>query len=152
MSSLNKVMLIGNLGRDPEIRSTQDGKRVANLSIATSDRWRDKHSGEQRERTEWHRVVVFNQHLVDIVERYVHKGSKIYLEGKLQTRKWTDNAGVEKYTTEIVLTDFEGQVKMLSGRQSNDNGGEDRSQGSGDPSTQCRPVGGHSDLDDDIPF
>ena len=112
--SLNRVMLIGNLGRDPEIRSTNDGRRIANLSIATSDTWRDKNSGERKERTEWHRIVIFNEHLVEVVEKYVHKGDKIYVEGALQTRKWTDNSNVERYSTEVVLQNFKGELTMLS--------------------------------------
>ncbi len=114
--SVNKVILVGNLGRDPEIRSTQDGTRVANLSLATSESWRDKSSGERRERTEWHRVVVFNDRLVDVCERFLKKGSKIYIEGALQTRKWTDQSGAEKYTTEVVLQKFRGELTMLDGR------------------------------------
>jgi single-strand DNA-binding protein len=114
--SVNKVILIGNLGRDPEIRTTQDGTKVANLSIATSENWRDKNSGERREKTEWHRVVVFNDRLVDVIEKYVKKGSKVYLEGALQTRKWTDQSGAEKYTTEIVLQRYRGELTMLDGR------------------------------------
>ena len=114
--SVNKVILVGNLGRDPEIRSTQDGTRVANLSLATSESWRDKSSGERRERTEWHRVVVFNDRLVDVCERFLKKGSKIYIEGALQTRKWTDQSGQEKYTTEVVLQKFRGELTMLDGR------------------------------------
>ena len=116
MSSLNKVALIGNLGRDPEIRTTQDGTKVVNLSLATSEHWKDKGSGERREKTEWHRVVVFNERLVDVVEKYLKKGAKIYLEGALQTRKWTDQAGTEKYTTEIVLQKYRGEIVMLDGK------------------------------------
>src|SRR5665213_3182439 len=108
--SINKVILVGNLGRDPEIRSTNDGTRIANLALATSESWRDRNSGERKERTEWHRVVIFNERLVEIVEKYVRKGSKLYIEGALQTRKWTDNAGVEKYSTEIVLQRFRAPV------------------------------------------
>lgn len=114
--SLNKVLLIGNLGRDPEVRSTQDGTRVCNLSIATSESWKDKNSGERRERTEWHRIVIFNDKLVDVAERFLKKGSKVYLEGALQTRKWTDKDGQEKYTTEIVLQKFRGELTMLDGK------------------------------------
>ncbi len=114
--SVNKVILIGNLGRDPEIRSTQSGTKIANLSVATSENWRDRASGERKERTEWHRVVVFNERLVDIVEKYLKKGAKVYLEGALQTRKWTDNSGQEKYTTEIVLQNYRGELTMLDGR------------------------------------
>ena len=113
--SVNKVILVGNLGRDPEIRSTQDGTRVANMSIATSESWRDKATGERKERTEWHRVVIFNERLVDIVEKYLKKGSKVYIEGALQTRKWTDNTGAEKYSTEVVLQKFRGELTMLDG-------------------------------------
>ena len=107
--SVNKVILVGNLGRDPEIRSMQDGGRVANLSLATSETWRDKTSGERRERTEWHRVVIFNEHLLGVAEKYLHKGSKVYLEGQLQTRKWTDQQGQERYSTEVVLQRFRGE-------------------------------------------
>ena len=114
--SVNKVILVGNLGRDPEIRSTQDGTRIANLSLATSESWRDKNSGERKERTEWHRVVIFNENLVKVAEQYLKKGSKIYIEGALQTRKWTDQAGVEKYSTEVVLQRFRGELTMLDGR------------------------------------
>src|ERR1700692_602751 len=121
--SVNKVILVGNLGRDPEIRSTQDGTKVANLSLATSESWRDKNTGERKERTEWHRVVIFNERLVDVVEKYVKKGSKLYIEGALQTRKWTDNAGTEKYTTEVVLQRFRGELTMLDGRGGGGGGG-----------------------------
>ena len=112
--SVNKVILVGNLGRDPEIRSTNDGTRIANLNLATSESWRDRTSGERRERTEWHRVVIFNERLVEIAEKYLRKGSKLYVEGALQTRKWTDNAGVEKYSTEVVLQKFRGELTMLT--------------------------------------
>src|SRR6266850_7935829 len=111
--SVNKVILVGNLGRDPEIRSTNDGIRIANLNLATSESWRDRNSGERKERTEWHRVVIFNERLVEIAEKYLRKGSKIYVEGALQTRKWTDQQGQEKYTTEIVLQRFRGELTML---------------------------------------
>src|SRR5215469_15749507 len=114
--SVNKVILVGNLGRDPEIRSTQDGLRIANLSIATSESWRDKSSGERKEKTEWHRVAIFNEKLVDVVEKYLKKGAKIYVEGALQTRKWTDKDGQDRYTTEVVLGRFNGQLTMLDGR------------------------------------
>src|ERR1700681_157237 len=113
--SVNKVILVGNLGRDPEIRSTNDGTRIANLALATSESWRDRNSGERKERTEWHRVVIFNERLVEIAEKYLRKGSKIYVEGALETRKWTDTAGVEKYSTEIVLQRFRGELTMLDG-------------------------------------
>lgn len=114
--SLNRVMLIGNLGRDPEIRTTQDGTKVANLSIATSESWRDKNSGERKEKSEWHRVVVFNERLVEVAEKYLRKGAKVYLEGQLQTRKWTDQGGTEKYTTEVVLQKFRGEITLLGGK------------------------------------
>lgn len=158
--SVNKVILVGNLGRDPEIRSTQDGTRVANLSVATSESWRDKNSGERRERTEWHRVVIFNDRLVEVAERYLKKGSKIYIEGALQTRKWTDQSGQEKYTTEVVLQKFRGELTMLDGRggggagESEDAGGFPDSGSSGGAGRMGRaPAGaGGGDLDDDIPF
>ena len=161
--SVNKVILIGNLGRDPEFRSMQDGTRLANMSLATSETWRDKNSGERRERTEWHRVVVFNDHLVDVIEKYLRKGSKIYVEGQLQTRKWTDNQGQEKYSTEVVLQRYRGELTMLDGRQ--DGGGGDYSgssagggsgggdfSGSGSGGGSAPPQSGGGDLDDDIPF
>ncbi len=113
--SVNKVILVGNLGRDPEIRSTQDGMRIANLAVATSENWRDKMSGERKERTEWHRVVIFNERLAEVAEKYLKKGSKVYIEGALQTRKWTDNSGQERYTTEVVLQRFRGELTMLDG-------------------------------------
>jgi single-strand DNA-binding protein len=153
--SVNKVILIGNLGRDPEIRSTQDGTRIANLSLATSESWKDKTSGERKEKTEWHRVAIFNDRLVDIVEKYLHKGSKVYLEGQLQTRKWTDKEGQERYTTEVVLQRYRGELTMLDGR-----GGEGGGAGAGpsEPGNDGggerggRKSGGGAELDDDIPF
>ena len=161
--SVNKIILVGNLGRDPEIRSTQDGTRVANLSLATSESWRDKNSGERRERTEWHRVVVFNDRLVDVCEKYLKKGSKIYIEGALQTRKWTDQSGQEKYTTEVVLQKFRGELTMLDGRGGGAGDSDDAGGGFGDSSSGGSgggagrmgraPAGaGGGDLDDDIPF
>ena len=156
--SVNKVILIGNLGRDPEIRSLQDGSRVANLSVATSESWRDKASGERRERTEWHRVVIFNDRLVDVVERFLKKGAKVYVEGQLQTRKWTDQSGTEKYTTEVVLQRFRGELTMLDGRGGGGAGaGEEEggSYGGGGGSGGSREPargGGGGDLDDEIPF
>lgn len=117
--SVNKVILVGNVGKDPEIRRTQDGRPIANLSLATSETWRDKATGERKERTEWHRVVVFSEPLCKVIEQYVRKGSKLYVEGALQTRKWTDQSGVEKYSTEVVLQGFNGSLTMLDGgRQS----------------------------------
>ncbi|BBK38312.1 single-stranded DNA-binding protein [Allostella sp. ATCC 35155] len=121
--SVNKVILIGNLGRDPEVRSTQAGKKVVNLAIATSETWKDRNSGERQERTEWHRVVIFNERLAETAERYLRKGAKVYVEGQLQTRKWTDQSGVEKYTTEIVLQQFRGELTMLDGRSGGSGGG-----------------------------
>ncbi len=167
--SVNKVILVGNLGRDPEIRSTQDGVRIANLNLATSESWRDRVSGERKERTEWHRVVIFNERLVEIAEKYLRKGSKIYVEGALQTRKWTDNAGVEKYSTEVVLQRFRGELTMLDGaggaRGSQGGameGGYDEGDtgdfGSAPRAAAAAPMGGgrgraaNADLDDEIPF
>lgn len=161
--SVNKVILIGNLGRDPEIRSTQDGTRIANFSVATSESWRDKASGERKERTEWHRVVIFNDRLVDIVEKYLKKGAKVYLEGALQTRKWTDNSGQERYTTEVVLQRFRGELTMLDGRSG---GGGAGGYGEEAPAEDYAMAGGGGggaapraerrapvqELDDEIPF
>ncbi|MGC2854109.1 single-stranded DNA-binding protein [Novispirillum sp. DQ9] len=114
--SVNKVILIGNLGRDPEVRTTQNGQKICNLNIATSETWKDRQSGERRERTEWHRVVIFSPPLADIAERYLRKGSKVYIEGQLQTRKWTDQNGAERYSTEVVLQPFKGELTLLDGR------------------------------------
>lgn len=156
--SVNKVILIGNLGRDPEIRSTQDGTRVANLSVATSESWRDKNSGERREKTEWHRVVIFNDRIVDVAEKYLHKGSKIYLEGQLQTRKWTDQSGQEKYTTEVVLQRFRGELTMLDARPGGAEAGGGYSEPAHEAPSHGSPTGGGrapssaGDLDDEIPF
>ena len=154
--SVNKVILVGNLGRDPEVRSFQNGGRVANFSVATSERWRDRQTGEQRERTEWHRVAIFNENLVEIAEKYLRKGSQVYLEGELQTRKWTDQSGQERYTTEVALQRFRGQMMMLGGR--GDAGGfagessDDRSPSQGAAPGAPAPAGGTDDFDDDIPF
>ncbi len=162
--SVNKVILVGNLGRDPEIRSTQDGTRIANLSVATSETWRDRNSGERRERTEWHRVVIFNEKLSEVAEKYLRKGSKIYIEGQLQTRKWTDQSGQDRYTTEVVLQRFRGELTMLDGRQDGGGGGfgggdqGGYSGGGGDfgGGSSGGSSGGGSgpagDLDDEIPF
>jgi single-strand DNA-binding protein len=155
--SVNKVILIGNLGRDPEMRSTQDGLRIATLSVATSESWRDKASGERKERTEWHRVVIFNDKLVEIVEKYLKKGAKVYLEGALQTRKWTDNSGQERYTTEVVLQRYRGELTMLDGRSGGGGGfaqdppaEELAAAGAGGGRGERRaPV---QELDDEIPF
>ncbi len=147
--SVNKVILVGNLGRDPEIRTMQSGGKVCNLSIATSERWRDRGSGEQQERTEWHRVVIFDDRLVDVAERYLRKGAKVYLEGELQTRKWQDQSGQERYSTEVVLRKFRGQLTMLDSRA----GGGDGGPYGGDDRGPSGPSGPPpNDLDDDIPF
>ena len=159
--SVNKVILVGNLGRDPEIRNLQDGNKVANLSVATSESWRDKTTGERRDKTEWHRVVVFNERIIDVVEKYLKKGAKVYLEGALQTRKWTDQSGVEKYTTEVVLQRFRGELTMLDSRggggsSEGGGGGESGDEGGGySGGSSSRGGGGRApagDLDDDIPF
>lgn len=176
--SVNKVILVGNLGRDPEFTQTQDGRRFGRLSIATSERWRDRGSGERREQTEWHRVVIFNENLVDVAERFLRKGSKVYIEGQLQTRKWQDQSGNDRYSTEVVLGRFRGELTMLDGRQDGESGsgggggdygsavgggsdygggrgqrasgiGQQRSSsGGGRDETRAAPM----DLDDDIPF
>jgi single-strand DNA-binding protein len=167
--SVNKVILVGNLGRDPEIRSTGDGMRIANLALATSESWRDRNSGERKERTEWHRVVIFNERLVEVVEKYVKKGSKLYIEGALQTRKWTDNQGQERYSTEVVLQRFRGELTMLDGAGGARGGateggadyddsymGGDQQRYSGSSSAASSPARGRTpvsaDLDDEIPF
>jgi single-strand DNA-binding protein len=148
--SVNKVILVGNLGRDPEVRHTQDGTPIVNLALATSESWRDKNSGERRERTEWHRVVIFNERLGEFAQKYLRKGRKVYLEGQLQTRKWTDPQGVEKYTTEVVLQRFRGELTMLDSR-GGEGGGEDFGGASERPAAAS--TGGKlSDLDDEIPF
>ena len=154
-ASLNKVMLIGNLGKDPESRNTQSGSLIVNLTVATSETWKDRQSGEKKEKTEWHRVVIFNEHLGKIAEQYLRKGSKVYLEGQLQTRKWTDQNGQDKYTTEIVLTAYKGEIIMLS---SADRNGEGQSGGQRQNSNSGQRQGGgwdkpsDNDLDDEIPF
>jgi single-strand DNA-binding protein len=146
--SVNKVILIGNLGRDPEVRSTQDGMKIVQLSLATSESWKDRASGERRERTEWHRVVIFNERLAEVAEQYLRKGSKIYVEGQLQTRKWQDKEGQDRYTTEVVLGRFRGELTMLDGRGSE--GGGYGGGGGGEPVPAG--AGGPPDLDDEIPF
>lgn len=135
--SVNKVILVGNVGRDPEVRYAQNGNKVVNLSIATSESWKDKASGERKEKTEWHRVVCFNDRIGDVLEKYVRKGSKIYLEGSLQTRKWTGNDGAEKYTTEVVIDRFRGELVLLDGKKDN---AEPTEQRGGNP------------FDDDVPL
>lgn len=150
--SVNKVILVGNVGRDPEIRQSADGRKIVNLSIATSETWKDK-SGERQEKTEWHRVVIFNQGLADVAERYVKKGSKLYIEGALQTRKWTDNSGVEKYTTEVVLGNYRGEMTLLD----NKGGSSDGAFGGGfdapaaSSGWDSKPASAGS-FDDEIPF
>lgn len=159
--SVNKVILVGNLGNDPTVRATQDGKEIANLSIATSESWKDRNTGERKEKTEWHRVVIFNDNLVNIAKSYLKKGSKIYVEGQLQTRKWTDQSGQEKYSTEVVLQGFNGVLTMLDGKRDGESaggnygGGRSESYGSGNGN---RSSGGNGQgqpapvLDDEIPF
>lgn len=177
--SVNKVILVGNLGRDPEVRYTQGNQKIVHLSVATSERWRDRQSSEMKERTEWHRVVIFNENLADVAEKYLAKGRTVYLEGTLQTRKWTDNGGQERYTTEIVLSRFRGELVLLGGGRDDAGGGRDmgpplddyddmpRGSGGGGGSGRGGPParggggggGGRQpqkppvdDLDDDIPF
>ena len=159
--SVNKVILIGNLGRDPEIRSLGSGDRVASFSIATSETWRDRATGERREKTEWHRISIFNDHLVKVAENYLRKGSKVYIEGALQTRKYTDAAGVEKQATEIVLQKFRGELTMLDGRGDGEGGGGGGGRGQSDdggyaPAARPAPAGPRESfsaaLDDEIPF
>ena len=166
--SVNKVILVGNLGKDPEIRSTQDGTKIANFTMATSETWNDRASGERKEKTEWHRVVVFNDRIADVVEKYLKKGAKVYVEGALQTRKWTDQSGQEKYTTEVVISRFKGELTMLDTRAGGEggmsdggyqpreraparSGGGDRPVRGGTGPSWDAPKGG-GDLDDEIPF
>jgi len=161
--SVNKVILVGNLGADPEIRSLGSGDRVANLRIATSETWRDRTSGERKEKTEWHRVVIFNDNLVKVAEQYLRKGSTVYIEGAIQTRKWTDNTGAEKYSTEIVLQKFRGELTMLGGRgdgagasSGGGGGGDEYGGGYSGGGQRSQPSGPResfsADLDDEIPF
>ena len=161
--SVNKVTLVGNLGRDPEVRSMQDGGKIVQLSIATSESWKDKNSGERREKTEWHRVVIFNENLGRTAEQYLKKGSTVYIEGQLQTRKWTDQQGQEKYTTEVVLQRYRGELTMLGGRAdslpspgyndtNSDSGFNSTPQNEGSSNVVSRSISGIDDLDDEIPF
>jgi single-strand DNA-binding protein len=161
--SVNKVILVGNLGKDPEIRRTQDGRPIANLSVATSESWRDKATGERKEKTEWHRVVIFNEGLCKIAEQYLKKGAKVYLEGQLQTRKWQDKDGNDKYSTEVVLQGFNSALTMLDGRSGGASGGGDfgsdeggeigGGQGSRRQPAMASAAGGRrGDMDDEIPF
>lgn len=163
--SVNKVILVGNLGRDPEVRHSQDGMKIVNMSIATSESWKDRNSGESREKTEWHRVVIFDARIADVAEKYLRKGSKVYLEGALQTRKWTDQSGQDKYTTEVVLGRFKSTLTMLDSKSSGSSGYDSSSNynnnnnnsynntnsfgGSSDNTNQAPSV---PDLDDEIPF
>ena len=141
--SVNKVILVGNVGKDPEVRSTQNGGKIANLTLATSETWNDRASGERKEKTEWHKVSIFNDRIVDVVEKFVKKGSKIYVEGSLQTRKWTDQQGQERYTTEIVIGRFNGQLTMLDGR---------RDEASAPRAQQPASAAADTGLSDEIPF
>ncbi len=169
--SVNKVILVGNVGKDPEVRNAQDGTKIVNFSLATSETWNDRASGERKERTEWHRVVVFNDRIADVVEKYIRKGSKVYVEGALQTRKWTDQSGQEKYTTEVVIGKFRGELTMLDTKGGGDGGmaGEGGGYGRERPApartparagaaagggggAQWEPSRGGGDLDDEIPF
>jgi single-strand DNA-binding protein len=161
--SVNKVILVGNLGRDPEVRSFPNGGKVCNLRIATSEAWRDKTSGERKERTEWHSVAIFNENLARIAEQYLRKGSKVYIEGQLETRKWQDQSGADRYTTEVVLRQFRGELTLLDGRGEGGGMGDDRAlpedRGYDDRGGAAmsragggRSGGGRSDLDDEIPF
>jgi single-strand DNA-binding protein len=153
--SVNKVILVGNVGRDPEIRTTQNGGRIANLSVATSESWKDKATGERKENTQWHRVVIFNDALVGVVERFVKKGSKLYLEGQLETRKWTNDEGKDNYSTEVILRPYRGELTILDSRQGEGGGAAPRN--ASEPSYTAPSSGGSTsdyaaDLDDDIPF
>lgn len=153
--SVNKAIIMGALGRDPEIRSTRDGGEIANMSVATSEKWTDKRSGEKMEKTEWHRVTIFNPHLVRVIKSYVKKGSVVYLEGEVRTRKWTDQQGLERFTTEVVLTQFGGTMQIVSSSKRDESRGDnaprqpDRTDPKGNPQWDA-PSGG--DLDDEIPF
>jgi single-strand DNA-binding protein len=160
--SVNKVILVGNLGKDPEVRHTQDGKAIVNLSIATSESWRDKSSGERKEKTEWHRVVIFNESIAKVAEQYLKKGSTVYIEGQLQTRKWTDKDGAEKYSTEVVLQNYNSTLTMIGSKPGGgDSAGSgysgDSGFGAASPMDRPRAAGGAKqtfarDLDDEVPF
>jgi single-strand DNA-binding protein len=163
MSSVNKVILVGNLGKDPEVRTTQDGSKIVSLTMATSESWNDRASGERKERTEWHRVVIFNDRIGDVAERYLRKGRKVYIEGSLQTRKWTDQAGQDRYTTEVVIGRFRGELVLLDSARNGEGanapagaGGREDTRSAAPPRAPAgapsweAPKGG--DLDDEIPF
>lgn len=162
--TVNKVILVGRLGKDPEVRSFQNGGKVVNMTLATSETWNDRSSGERKEKTQWHNIVIKNEKLGEVAEKYLKKGSTVYIEGQLETRKWTDQSGQDKYTTEVVVAQFRGELTMLGGRS--DEGGHSRDDGdsrpAGRPAPAARPAGGPSwdspakgggsDLDDEIPF
>ena len=148
--SVNKVILVGNLGKDPEVRRMTSGEPVVNLSVATSESWRDKASGERKEKTEWHRVVIFNKNLAEVAEKYLRKGAKVYVEGQLQTRKWTDKDGAEKYSTEVVLQNFRGELTMLDGRNGGGEGGGGFGGGRG--ASEAPASFQRDEMDDEIPF
>ena len=154
--SVNKVIIVGNLGKDPETRNTQSGGKIVNLTVATSESWNDKGSGERKERTEWHRVVIFNERLADVADRFLRKGRKVYVEGQLQTRKWTDQSGQERYSTEIVLDRFRGELTLLDNNRDSDEGQSNRPAPQRQNSQQSSQSGGwdapSGDLDDEIPF
>ncbi len=158
MAGVNKVILVGNLGKDPVVRSSNDGSKIVSFSIATSETWRDKASGERKEKTEWHNIVIFNENIGKIAEQYLRKGSKVYLEGQLQTRKWTDKEGLEKYTTEVVLSRFRGELTLLDSRSEGGGSGGGSGGGRSDGEYSGGRAGGssapsrNSDFDDDIPF
>ena len=173
MAGVNKVILVGNLGKDPEVRTTQDGTKIVNFTLATSETWNDRTTGERKEKTEWHRVVIFNENIATVAEKYLRKGRKVYVEGSLQTRKWTDQSGQEKYTTEVVITRFRGDLQLIDSRAEGEGvgmsegggggyqprerapaksapAGGTRGSGGGSPSWDAPKGGG--DIDDEIPF
>ena len=150
--SINKVILVGNVGQDPQVRTMQSGQRVASFSLATSDRWRDRSTGEQKEQTEWHRVVIFNPGLVDVAERLLQKGTKLYIEGSLRTRKWQNQQGVDTFTTEVVLNPYAGQMIILAGARSADGAAGDYSASQSAPASQEVEEITPAQIDDDIPF
>jgi single-strand DNA-binding protein len=169
MAGVNKVILVGNLGKDPEVRTSQDGTKIVNFTLATSETWNDRASGERKEKTEWHRVVIFNENVANVAEKYLRKGRKVYVEGSLQTRKWTDQSGQEKYTTEVVISRFRGDLQLIDSRAEGDAGGAGESSGGYQPRERApargAPSGGAksggapswdapkgNDLDDEIPF
>ncbi len=150
--SVNKAIIVGNLGRDPEVRTFQNGGKVCNLVIATSERWRDKNTGENREKTEWHRVAIFQEGLVRVAEQYLRKGSQVYIEGKLQTRKWQDQSGADRYSTEVVLQGFDGTLTMLGSRGETAGGGDSYGDGQSGGFDSAPDTGAAAGLDDEIPF